>query len=200
MSTAPTRRFTLEEYLTLEKSSVEKHEFYNGEIFAMAGGSPRHNAIGGNCFAALHGKLRGGSCQPFPSDQRIRISKAGISTYADASVFCDGLKTAPEDRHGANNPRVIIEVLSPSTENYDRGQKFLFYQNLDSLQEYVLISQHEPRIDHYLKQETGSWWLKIIVGIEETLPLTSIGVEIALRDIYERVEFGPEIEEATKPT
>jgi len=87
-------------------------------------------------------------------------------------------------------------VLSPSTENYDRGQKFLFYQQLESLQEYVLISQHEPRIDHYLKQQTGSWWLKIIVGIDQTLHLSSIGVEIALCDIYERVEFGPEPDEA----
>lgn len=198
MSTAPTRRFTLAEYLALEESSPEKHEFYNGEIFAMAGGSPRHNRIALNCGGELREKLRGKPCEPFLSDQRIRISKAGISTYADASVFCDGLKTAPEDRHGATNPRVIIEVLSPSTENYDRGQKFLFYQNIESLQEYVLISQHEPRIDHYIKQDTGSWWLKIIMGIDERLSLTSIGVEIALRDIYERVEFGPEPEEAAK--
>lgn len=197
MSTAPTRRFTLEEYLALEETSVERHEFYNGEIFAMAGGSPRHNRIAANCIATLHSKLRGGPCEPFSSDQRIRISKIGISTYADVSVFCDGLKTAPEDRQAGTNPRVIIEVLSPSTENYDRGQKFLFYQNLDSLQEYVLISQDEPRIDHYIKQDTGSWWLKIVIGLEETLPLPSLKIELALRDIYERVQFGSEPEDGS---
>jgi Uma2 family endonuclease len=197
MSTASTRRFTLEEYLALEETSVERHEFYNGEIFAMAGGSPRHNRIASNCFAALHSKLLGGPCEPFPSDQRIRISKIGISTYANVSVFCDGLKTAPEDRQAGTNPRVIIEVLSPSTENYDRGQKFLFYQNLDSLQEYVLISQDEPRIDHYIKQDTGSWWLKMVIGLEETLPLPSLKIEFALRDIYERVQFGSEPEDGS---
>jgi Uma2 family endonuclease len=192
MSTASITRYSLAEYLAREEASPQKHEFYKGQIFAMAGASPRHNRIAAQLIRLLGNQLRGTPCEQFPSDQRLRMPHSGAITYPGVSVVCGGPQMDAEDRIAATNPRVVLEVLSPATADYDRGQKFLLYQEFDSLQEYVLVSQHEPRIDHYIKQDSGLWTLRIIVGIEESLHLSSINAELLLRDIYERVEFGPE--------
>jgi Uma2 family endonuclease len=200
MSSVPEkRRISLHDYLSWEERSGGKHEFYRGELFAMAGASPRHNRIAGNIFAYLHAKLEGRECVPYASDQRIRINAVDLSTYPDVSVTCGGIKLDDTDRHAITNPRVIFEVLSKSTENYDRGPKFEAYQNLESFQEYAVVYQTEAKVIHYVRQSDGSWTYRLLVGIQETLRLESIGCELSIDLIYRNIEFGPEVEEITKP-
>src|SRR5688572_10088572 len=142
MSTAPSkRRFTIAEYLALEGDSLEKHEYYQGEIFAIAGATIEHNIISGNVFFHLHSQLRGKDCRPFGSDQRIKVEAAGLFTYADISVFCGKIEQAKDDPLSAINPRVIVEVLSDSTEAKDRRRKLKLYLKIESLREYILIAQ-----------------------------------------------------------
>ena len=193
MSTAPQKRRTsLKEYLEWEERSGTRHEFYQGEIFAMAGASPRHNRIAGNIFARLHQLLEGTKCEPFASDQRIRIEPVDLSTYPDVSVVCDGLELSANDARAITNPRVIVEVLSKTTENYDRGPKFELYQHLDSLQEYLLVSQEDARVTQYVRNDDGTWRYKLVVGLEVTLDIESINCRLPLAVIYRNVEFGPE--------
>lgn len=199
MSTAPTkRRFTIAEYLALEEDSPIKHEFYQGEIFAMSGATIPHNEISGNIFAGLHTKLRGKGCRPYGSDLRVRVKKANLYTYTDTVVICGPIERDDDDRHSVTNPRVIFEVLSKSTENYDRGQKWEFYQQLDSLREYVLVSQAEAKVTRYFREEGGEWRYMLISGLEQVLALESLGCELPLTEIYDNVTFGPE--EADAPT
>jgi Uma2 family endonuclease len=194
MSTAPPhRRTSLKDYLEWEERSGAKHEFYQGQIFAMAGASPRHNRIAGNIFARLHQLLEGTPCEPFASDQRIRIEAVDLSTYPDVSIVCGGLELAADDVRAIKNPRVLIEVLSKSTENYDRGPKFELYQHLDSFQEYLLVSQEEARITQYVRQDDGTWRYKLLVGPAETLAIESLHVRLPFAAIYRNVEFGPEV-------
>lgn len=193
MSTVPERRrMSLKEYLQWEETSGGKHEFYRGEILDMAGTTIRHNRITGNLFAHLHGHLKTGGCRSFGSDQRIRINPIDLSTYPDVSVICGGEEADPVDRHAITNPRVIVEVLSKSTENYDRGRKFEFYQTLPSFIEYVLVYQTEARIIHYLRQPDGSWNYRLLVGFDETLLVESIGCELPFSVVYRDVKFGAE--------
>jgi Uma2 family endonuclease len=196
MSIAPEkRRVSLQEYLVWEERSGGKHEFYRGEIFAMAGTTVRHNRIAGNIYARLHQLLEGRDCEPFGSDQRIRVDASDLSTYPDVSVTCAGLVLDKVDRHAITNPRVIFEVLSKSTENYDRGRKFELYQQLESFQEYVVVYQTEAKIIHYIKQSDGTWNYRLLIGMEETLRLETISCELPLAVAYRNIEFGPEPEE-----
>jgi Uma2 family endonuclease len=200
MSTAPhNRRTSLQEYLEWEERSGGKHEFYQGQIFAMAGASPRHNRITTNIVALLHRLLEGGPCEVFGSDQRIRIDEPDLSTYPDASVICGGVQVDRVDRHAATNPRLIVEVLSKSTENYDRGPKFELYQHIESFTEYVVVYQTEPRIIHYTRQDDGTWTYKLLVGEQETLRLHSLEGELPFATIYRNVAFGPEMDDAPEP-
>jgi Uma2 family endonuclease len=202
MSTVPDRRrFSLAEYLSWEERSGGKHEFYRGEVFAMAGASTRHNRIAASILGQLYHLLQNGPCEVFGSDQRIRINAVDLSTYPDISVICGSVKVDAVDRHGATNPRVLVEVLSKSTENYDRGRKFEFYQRLESFAEYVVVYQDEPKIIHYVRQDDGSWTYKLLVGEQEQLRLESIDCELPFAAIYRNVEFGPETEdeEALRP-
>ena len=200
MSTVPDRRrMSLAEYLSWEERSGGKHEFYRGEVFAMAGASTRHNRIAGNIFARLHQLLENRPCEPFGSDQRIRINAVDLSTYPDVSVICGGVKVDAVDRHGVTNPRVIVEVLSKSTENYDRGRKFEFYQHLESFAEYVVVYQDEPKIIHYVRQDDRSWTYKLLVGDQEQLRLQSNDCNLPFTAIYRNVEFGPETESDAEP-
>jgi len=195
MSFAPDRRrMPLAEYLVWEERSGGKHEYYRGETFAMAGALPRHNRIARNILVRLDQLLAGGPCEVFGSDQRIRIAPVDLSTYPDVSVICDGLNVDPVDRHAATNPRVIVEVLSKSTENYDRGPKFEFYQRLASFAEYVVVYQEEPKIIHYVRQDDGTWTYKLLVGADEQLRLDSVNCELPFSAIYRNIEFGPETE------
>ncbi len=197
MSTAPSKRqFTLAEYLALESDSLEKHEFYQGEIYAMAGASISHNEITANILARLHALLHGKGCRPYGSDQRIRIKKVNLYTYSDTAVICGPIERDDADRQAALNPRAIFEVLSKSTENYDRGQKWEFYQQIPSLREYVIVSQEESKVTRYFRDEGGPWRYLLTSGLENVLALESLGCKLPLAEIYENVTFGPE-EEAT---
>jgi Uma2 family endonuclease len=195
MSTAPTRRrITIAEYVALERDALEKHEFYRGEIFAMAGASPRHNVIVTNILAKLYQQLEGKPCRPYGSDQRIRVEEADLSTYPDVSVICGKMEVSPADRHAATNPVVIFEVTSPSTEGYDRGPKFELYQQSPTLQQYVIVEQVSAKIVTYERDDDGTWRYKLLVGTDQTLELPAIGSRLALADVYRDVEFGPEAE------
>lgn len=198
MSTVLERRhMSLREYLQWEETSGGKHEYYRGEIFAMAGTTVRHNRITGNIYARLHQLLQDSECEPFGSDQRIYIATVDLGTYPDVSVVCGGVQTDRIDTHGVINPCVIVEVLSKSTENYDRGPKFELYQKLTSFAEYVIVYQTEPKIIHFLRQSDGTWKYRLIVGLDASLQIESIHSEISFAEIYSRVEFGPERESST---
>jgi Uma2 family endonuclease len=151
-------RYTYEEYLAYERDSGLKHEYDNGEIFAMAGGSRRHNALASRISAALE-QGRTAGCVAFQSDQKIRVLATGKATYPDATLVCGPIEGDPADPLGATitNPTLLVEVLSPSTEQEDRGNKWQHYQLIPSLQEYVIVSQSERRVEHYRRLPSGAW-------------------------------------------
>jgi Uma2 family endonuclease len=192
------RRMSLKEYVAWEERSDGKHEFYHGEIFAMAGTTIAHNRITGNIYARLHQLLEGRECEPFGSDLRIRINAFDLSTYPDVSVVCGGEAIDEVDNHAITNPRVIVEVLSKSTETYDLGRKFEFYQSLKSFHEYAVVYQTEAKIIHYIRQADGTWNYRLLVGMQATLDLQSIGCSLPFQSIYSKVEFGPEADEPLK--
>lgn len=184
------RRMSLKEYLTWEEVSGGKHEFYRGEVFAMAGTTIQHNRISTNILARLHQLLEGRECEPFGSDLRIRVNAFDLSTYPDVSVVCGGEQVDAVDRHAITNPRVIFEVLSKSTEKCDLGRKFEFYQSLDTFAEYLVVYQTEAKIIHYVRQGGGTWKYRLLVGMQETLMLETIGCTLPFTAIYSKVVFG----------
>ena len=192
MSAVPESRFTLEEYLSRESVAQYKSEFYQGEIFAMTGGTPTHNLISVNIVSRLRASLRGSGCRPFSSDQRVRIPANGLSTYPDIAVVCGELELDDIDTDAITNPVAIFEVLSKSTERYDRGKKFDLYRELQSLQEYVLVSQTEAQVERFVRKDNGDWLLTVLKGPEAILKFTSFDVSLTLADIYEDIEFQPE--------
>ncbi len=176
------------EYLAFEHKAITKHEYLSGEIVAMSGASNAHNLITGDIFAELHGQLKGGRCLVYTGDMRVKTSATISYFYPDITVVCD--KPRFEDRtfYTLLNPIVVVEVLSPSTEAYDRGEKFAHYQQLASLQEYVLVSQDKVHVEHYLCQ--GSQWaLTEFQELDDVMRLVSIACELRLRDIYSRVDL-----------
>lgn len=188
MAINPARKLTPAEYLAFERRQTDaKHEYYNGDITMMAGASLAHNRIMGNTFAALHAQLRGSECSVFPSDMRIHIPATNLYTYPDISALCSEPQLEDDEQDILINPSVIIEVLSESTEAYDRGAKFDHYRSIESLQTYVLIAQDKPQVEVFQRQDTGEWLLSVIKGLEASVTLTAIGCEFALADVYERV-------------
>lgn len=180
---------TPEEYLRMERASPEKHEYYNGEIFAMSGASENHNIVVGSTFASLYAQLRKKPYQIYPSDLRIRIPATGLYTYPDISVVCGTPEFEDDGLDTLLNPTIIIEVLSASTEQYDRGKKFQHYRTIASLQEYILIAQDNVRIEHFARQGE-QWVLTDAKAIDSVLNLPSIDGTLALSDVYEKVNFG----------
>ena len=183
------QKFTIEEYLEIENAAIEKSEYYKGEIFAMSGAKLTHNIIVGNLYSKLHQKLNGKICRPFGSDQRIHIPKNTLFTYPDISVFCGKVETLNDDEFNTLNPTVSIEVLSPSTKNYDRGDKFKLYRDIPSLKEYILINSTGIGVEAYRIIEKGHWELQEYTDIKEILLLPSINFSITLQEIYEGVEL-----------
>ena len=194
MSAVPATHYTIQEYLAREKVATTKSEFYRGQIFAMSGASIRHNMIAVNVLGRLFGKLDGTSCRPFGSDQRVRVAANTLDTYPDVAVVCGEIERDQEDRNAIANPRVIFEVLSPSTENYNRGKKFDLYRDLASLQMYVLVSQSEPLVERFVRQKNGSWVLDCFKRLDDVVELGAIGCSLTLAEIYRGVEFGEEPE------
>jgi Uma2 family endonuclease len=175
--------FTFAEYLEQERASDTKHELVNGEIFAMAGGTIEHGRLTSNVTISLGAQLRGRPCAAFSSDVLIRVLATGLASYPDLSVVCGKLERDPEDANTIVNPIVLVEVLSDSTEAYDRGEKFAHYRRIPSLKEYVLVSQHEPRIEVFRRGDDGIWSLHE-AGVTERVKLTSIACELSVDEVY----------------
>ena len=186
MATAPTPRITEEEYLRLERAAETKSEFVDGEIFAMSGGSRAHSALAANWIGELRLKLRGRNCQVFTSDLRIRTHRTASYVYPDVSVVCGQARSNRNEDDILANPTVVIEVLSPSTADYDRGKKFGLYREIASLQDYLLVTPDSAHVEHYSRQPE-SWLFREYSGIEATVHIASIECAIALRDIYDGV-------------
>ena len=174
------------EYLAFERDSEAKHEYVNGQIYAMSGGTPEHGRLAWNLMGLLHEALRGRPCTAFTSDVRVRIPATGRATYPDVSVVCGKLERDTEDADAITNPIVLVEVLSPSTESSDRGDKFLHYRRLPSLREYVLVAQDAPRIEVFSRgqDERGETWVMTEAGPGQVARLPSLGVELAVDDVY----------------
>jgi Uma2 family endonuclease len=189
MTAVPKRKLTPAEYLAIEKKAEHKSEFFNGEMFAMAGASRQHNTLNENLSGEVHARLKGGPCRSYSRDQRVLVDRTGLYTYPDLFIVCGEVETAEDDADTITNPRVVVEVLSPSTERYDRTTKFRHYQQIPSVQEYLLVSQTEPLCERFTRQADGSWALVSFVGLEAVLALSSVPVQVPLADIYAGVEF-----------
>lgn len=191
----PARKLTstFAEYLAREQASATKHEHLNGEIFAMAGGTPEHGLMAVNVASVLRGQLAGRRCRVYNSDVRVRIRATGLATYPDGSVVCGGLERDPEDENSILNPVVLVEVLSPGSEAYDRGEKFAHYQAIPSLREYVLVSYQRRRVEVLRRNDDGTWTLRDVreSGVAE---LSSIGCRLPLDEVYLGVFEGSEEE------
>jgi Uma2 family endonuclease len=188
MSTAARRSITAEEYLAAERQATERHEYVNGAVFAMVGASRAHNLVAGNVFAELRAQLRGRPCETYTTDMRVKVARTGLYTYPDVVVVCGQPELEDDHVDTLLNPTLIVEALSPPTERYDRGDKFAHYRRLPSLAEYVLVAQHRPAVERFVRQENG-WLLDAAAGLDATVTLESLGCTLALRDVYERVTF-----------
>ena len=181
-----------EEYLDWEEDQPTKHEYFHGRIYAMTGGSLEHVTVIQNLGTALSNRLRGGNCRVFTSEMRVKVNETGLYTYPDAAVVCGAMQL---DRRTKSvtllNPSLIIEVLSPSTEAYDRGEKFAHYRRISSLSDYILISTKSPQVEHYQLKNDGDWLLTIRTELESTLTIKALGIELPFAEIYEYVEFPP---------
>lgn len=188
----PIQKLSPEEYLELERNSEEKHEYLAGDVFAMSGAKRNHNKVVANLSGLLWQGLKGRECEFYPSDMRVFVPKTGLYTYPDLVVVCEEPRFQDNVPDTLLNPLLLVEVLSDSTEGYDRGKKFQHYRSIDSLREYVLVSQTEARIEKYLKQGDGFWVLSEAVGPESAIAFESIGCEIPLIEVYDKVSFEPE--------
>jgi Uma2 family endonuclease len=192
MKPAPQERlYTEAEYFELAEKSLERLEYLDGRVYAMSGALPEHEAIVANLTLALGARLRGTTCRPYGGNLRLYSPRTGLYTYADLSVVCGGPTRHPNDPMSILNPVILFEVLSPSTEAYDRGEKFAHYQGIDGLREYVLVSQKRPQIDHHARRENGQWLLTPVSGLDATLDLPVLGIQIPASEIYLDVEFPP---------
>lgn len=191
MSAQPKLKYTLEEYLELDRTSEARLEYWDGEIFDMSGVSPEHDAVEGNVYHHLRLKLKGKQCRLFLANTRIKVPTMPPYRYGDSSGLCGtpqyevigGIKAL-------TNPSIIIEVLSSSTEAYDRGDKFTNYKSIPSLREYLLIAQHRPHVSHFVRQADGSWNQREFNDLDAVVKLVSLDCELSLREIYEDLDFG----------
>jgi Uma2 family endonuclease len=184
MSAQPKLHISVAEYLIGERNGTTKHEYYAGEVFAFAGGSERPNLIIGNVLASLHTQLRKRNCTVYPSDMRVKVSRTGLYTYPNIVAVCGTAQFEDDERDTLLNPTVVVEVLSPSTEKYDRGKKFQNYRTLTSLAEYLLVAQDTYRIEHYVRQPNQQWLLSEATSLDATIELPSIACTLTLADVY----------------
>ncbi len=190
MSAIPASKFiSIEDYLLAEEAAQEKHEYYKGEIFAMAGAAIAHNRIVRNAQTEIDSFLKDKSCEIFPSDLRVFIEANSLFTYPDLSIFCDPIETYKNRTDTATNPSVIIEVLSKSTQDYDRGSKFKLYRGLPSLKEYMLISSSEKLIEKYTRQSGNQWQFAVYNNPDENFIVETIGLTIGIAALYRGVEI-----------
>ncbi|MBI3756839.1 MAG: Uma2 family endonuclease [Deltaproteobacteria bacterium] len=189
MAVQPKPYLTPEEYLAIEREAEYKSEYFNGEMFAMAGASERHVLIVTNVVSELRGQLKGRPCNVYSTDLRMRVSPTGLYTYPDVIVVCGQAQFADDQKDTLLNPTLIIEVLSSSTKDYDRGGKFEQYRSLASLSEYVLIDQEKYHVEHFLRQPDNRWLLAETNRLADTIQLSSITCNLALAEIYDKVDM-----------
>ena len=180
---------TFQAYMAWEAEQPERHEFFAGEVFAMTGARATHNTIAGNVFLLLKQSLRGTPCRIFFADMKLHVASADASFYPDVFVSCDPRDRTPDAELVQRHPQLVVEVLSDSTAAFDRGQKFEAYRSLDSLAAYLLVEQHRPHADLFVRNAEGLWVLNP-VGEGGTLTITSMGVELPMAAVYEGVAFG----------
>ena len=190
MASHPVSKLTEEQYLAIERAAEFRSEFVDGETFARADVSISHLRIQGNLLGEVYKASRGSAFEPFGSDSRVRVSSQAY-VYPDVTVVCGEQQPIDEHDDLLTNPVAIVEVLSPSTEEYDRGLKFQFYRSIDSLRDYVLVNQEQVRVEQFTRQANGTWTFRDYQGPDEVLKIDSIGVAIPLRRIYDRVSIPP---------
>ena len=192
MSSVPMTLMTEAEYLAYERASEIRHEFWRGELFAMAGASEGHNLASLNLASVLNSYLRDKPCRAYTHDMRVFASQSRAYVYPDIVVACPPIEFKDEKRDTLLNPQVVVEVLSPSTESYDRGKKFDLYRQSESLRQYVLVAQDEPRVMSYIRQSDGvAWLLTPLAGLDAVLDFPTLGLSVPLSEIYRNVEFPP---------
>ena len=184
VASASRRHYTLEDYLGVEEMSGVRHEFVDGQIFAMAGGTPEHAALSASALVLLGSKLRGGPCRPYSADLRIRVLATGLATYPDAAVICGEPARDPVSATHVTNPSVVVEVLSSSTEEYDRGEKREHYQQIESLREYVLVAQDRRRVEVFQRAPDGAW-VHHVYGPGDAIELPSLGLVLSTDELYD---------------
>lgn len=184
-------KVTYAEYLAQEEASETKHEYLDGQIYDMAGGTPDHALLCLNVGGELRAQLRDRPCRAYSADLRVRIQATDLTTYPDVSVVCGKLQVAPEDKNAIVNPIVLVEVLSPSTEGYDRGQKFAHYRRISTLREYVLVAHEAKRIEIFRRDDQGAWALHEVRDTG-SIDLTSIGCSLSIEEVYRGAFEAPE--------
>jgi Uma2 family endonuclease len=187
------KRYTPAEYYALEHEADYKSDYYDGEIFDMSGGTGTHSLISMNITGELRERLKGRSCTPYESNLRVKVEATGLRTYPDASVYCEAVRYDSEDPRNttALNPTVVFEVLSPSTEAYDRGFKAEHYEQIVTLRAYLFVAQDRPHVEMHDRPPNGTWSIHRAVGLEASIRIEAIGVDLPLAEIYARVEFPP---------
>jgi Uma2 family endonuclease len=183
MASLPDAPMTEDQYLRIEREAEFKSEFHDGRMYAMAGASPNHALLTGGMIAQLYRQMPAG-CRVFSSDLRIKVAPTGLYTYPDCSVICGDPQFSGDQKDVVTNPLLIVEVLSPSTEAYDRGKKFESYRTIESFREYLLIHQDRRHVEHYSKQDDGSWVLREHSGVEGSVSIARLGAQISLRELY----------------
>jgi Uma2 family endonuclease len=185
------KKWTEDEYLEMERASLDKHEYYQGEIFAMAGAGNRHNIISVNLLTALATQLKGKGCRPFGSDARMHIPQNTLYTYPDIAVYCKN--RFEEESDNFIEPVIIIEVLSPSTKRYDRGQKFELYKDIPSLREYILVDSENIYVEAFRKDVNGIWPSEVYYQFDQSLFLPFVELSVSLQDIYTDTHLSPTV-------
>jgi Uma2 family endonuclease len=189
MATHPKTYLTPEQYLEIERKAEFKSEYYQGEMFAMGGAREPHNLIVWNLATELGVQLRKRPCRAYVADMRVRVSATGLYTYPDITAVCGDPQFLDENRDTLLNPSLIVEVLSPSTEAYNRVRKFKHYRSVESVIEYLLVASESISTELYTRQSDGRWLLTAADHLEDSLDLQSVGVHVALADLYEKVDF-----------
>ena len=189
MSTAPKIYLSPTQYLAKERKAEFKSQYYRGEMFAMAGASREHNLIVGNLVREIGNALKDRRCEVYPSDMRVKVATTGLYTYPDATVVCGDPEFEDEQFDTLTNPTVLFEVLSDSTESWDRGGKFRQYRDIPSLKEYVMVTQDRASVERYIRQTDGGWLLQEIESIEAAVRFDSIDVMVPLAEIYRNIRF-----------
>lgn len=187
------RKFSVEEYLMVERAAGYRSEMLDGEIYAMSGASPAHVIICTNLSGEVYAQLKGSRCQGMSHDMKVPAGRGRLYSYPDYLILCAKPRFHDDRQDILLNPQVLFEVLSPSTEDYDRTTKFDLYKQIESLREYVLIELDEPRVEHYVRTSAGSWTQRVLTGMDAALSLQTVSATVALSDLYAWIEFKADV-------